>query len=84
MSEKVVNEQGEAFGTKVHLAGCGPYYLEEPDMSVGWKMKAFPKYWRGEAAITEINYTVITDVLPDWSPLNQETWTGMMPQLLTG
>lgn len=62
LSEKVVNEQGEAFGTKVHLAGCGPYYLEELDMSVGWKMKAFPKYWRGEAAITEINYTVITDV----------------------
>lgn len=61
LSEREVKEQGEAFGTKVHKAGTGPYYLEELDMAVGWKLRAFPDYWRGEASIKEINYTVITD-----------------------
>ncbi len=61
MSEKVVTEQGDEFGTKVALAGTGPYMITYLDNDVKWTLEAFPDYYRGEAAIKTINYTPIVD-----------------------
>ncbi len=61
MSEKVVTEQGDEFGTKVALAGTGPYMITYLDNDVKWTLEAFPDYYRGEAAIKYINYTPIAD-----------------------
>lgn len=61
ISEKEALEQGEAFGTKACLAGTGPYYIEsfEPETKV--VLRAFPDYYRGEAAIKTVNYHAILD-----------------------
>jgi peptide/nickel transport system substrate-binding protein len=61
MSEREVTEQGEAFGTKISTAGCGPYFMTSLDNDVKWSLEAFPKYYRGEAPIKYINYTPIAD-----------------------
>ncbi len=61
MSEKVVTEQGDEFGTKVALAGTGPYMITSLDADVKWTLEAFPDYYRGEASIKHINYTPIVD-----------------------
>lgn len=61
VNEKEVIEQGEEFGTKLTLAGTGPYYLTSLEMDTKWTFKAFPDYYRGEAEIKEINYVPITD-----------------------
>jgi peptide/nickel transport system substrate-binding protein len=61
VSRKAVEEQGEAFGTKVALAGTGPWYMVEYDPAVKVSLRAFDKYYRGKAAIENLNYTVILD-----------------------
>lgn len=60
-SEKEVTEQGAEFGTKAALAGTGPYYIDEMDPNVKIVLKAHPDYYRGEASIKTINFTVFTD-----------------------
>ena len=61
MSQKVAEEQGEAFGTKESLAGTGPFMIDSYDSSVKLTLKAFPEYWKGEAAIKTVNYIPILD-----------------------
>ena len=61
VNEREVTEQGEDFGTKLTLAGTGPYYLTHLDMDTGWTFEAFSDYYRGEAEIKKINYVPITD-----------------------
>ena len=60
-SEKEVTEQGEAFGTTVCHAGTGPYYIEEFNPETNVVLKAFPDYYRGEAAIKTVKYKVIAE-----------------------
>lgn len=60
-SEKEVTEQGAEFGTKLALAGTGPYMLSEMDPNVKISVTAFPDYYLGEAAIKNINFSVLTD-----------------------
>ncbi len=61
LSEKVVTEQGEAFGTIPHKAGTGAYYATDYEIATGVKLEAFADYWRGAPAIKSIEYIVITD-----------------------
>ncbi len=62
VSENVVTEQGKAFGTKIALAGTGPYYFTSLDSDKKWSLEAFADYYRGEASIKTINYRPITDL----------------------
>ena len=61
MSEREITEQGDRFGTQVHLAGSGPYFptFFQPDQLIS--LQAFPQYWRGEADIRYVNFHVIAD-----------------------
>lgn len=61
VSEKAVSEHGAAFGTKAALAGTGPYYMVDYNPAVGVSLKAFGEYYRGKAAIENVNYIVMTD-----------------------
>lgn len=61
ISEKEVTEQGDKFGTQVAAAGTGPYELVEMDADAKIVLKAFEKYYKGEAAIKTVNYYPITD-----------------------
>ena len=63
-SEKEVTDQGEAFGTKACLAGTGPYYIEEYNPESNVVLKAFPDYYRGEAAIKTVRYKYIAEADP--------------------
>ena len=60
LSEREVTEQGEQFGTKVALAGTGPYYLTSLKHDVEWTCNAFPEYYRGVAKIKKLDYKPIT------------------------
>lgn len=60
MSEKEVAAGGEAFGTVPCKAGTGAYMITEfSNQHV--TLEAFPQYYRGEARIKKINYSVIKD-----------------------
>jgi peptide/nickel transport system substrate-binding protein len=61
VSEAEVKEQGEEFGTKLTLAGTGPYFLTSLKHDVEWTCDAFPAYYRGEAAIKKLHFVPITD-----------------------
>ncbi|MDR2442215.1 MAG: ABC transporter substrate-binding protein [Deltaproteobacteria bacterium] len=61
ISQKVATEQGDDFGTKVALAGTGPYYITDYEPAVKVSLKAFDKYYRGKAAILNLNYIVMVD-----------------------
>lgn len=61
VSEKAVKEQGEAFGTKVALAGTGPYFMTEYNPAVRVGLKAFDKYYLGKSPIENVNYIVMID-----------------------
>lgn len=61
MSEREVTEQGDKFGTVLHKAGTGPYYVEEYDVASGVKLRAFEDYWRGAPSIKAIEYRVLSD-----------------------
>jgi len=41
--------------------GTGPYVLQEIDLNTTCKMTAFPDYWKGEASIKKIHFTIIAD-----------------------
>jgi peptide/nickel transport system substrate-binding protein len=56
-----VEEQGEEFGTKLALAGTGPYFLTSLEHDVKWTCDAFPAYYRGEAPIKKLHFVPITD-----------------------
>jgi peptide/nickel transport system substrate-binding protein len=61
LSQKEVEEQGGEFGTKLTLAGTGPYYLTSLKHDVEWTCSAFPDYYRGEAPIKKLHYTPIVE-----------------------
>lgn len=61
INQKAVEEAGDLFGGVACLCGTGPYYMEEYDVNLGLTLKAFPNYYKGEAAIKQINYTVVAD-----------------------
>lgn len=61
LSEKEVRAQGDLFGTKINLAGTGPYFLTYLDRAVKWDFQAFDDYYRGPAPIKQVHYTVIPD-----------------------
>lgn len=61
LSEKEVTAQGDTFGSVINTAGTGPYMITEMDPDVSWTLKAFPDYYRGEAAIKTVNYRPIAD-----------------------
>lgn len=61
LNEKIVEEQGAEFGTKVALAGTGPYYWSHVDHANGWTLEAFEDYYRGIADIKTIRFKPISD-----------------------
>ena len=61
VSQKEAEEQGAEFGTKLTLAGTGPFYFTDLKHDIEWTCKAFPDYYRGEAAIKEIRYVPISE-----------------------
>ncbi len=61
VNQAEVEEQGEAFGTKLTLAGTGPYFLTSLQHDVEWTCDAFPAYYRGEAPIKKLHFVPITD-----------------------
>jgi len=60
VSEKEVTEQGDKFGTTI-CSGTGPYYVADYNRDQKIVLKAFDKYYKGEAAIKTVNFHVITD-----------------------
>lgn len=61
VSQKEVEDQGNEFGTKLTLAGTGPYYFTHLQHDVEWTCEAFADYYRGVAAIKKIRYVPITE-----------------------
>ena len=61
INQAEVEEQGDAFGTKLTLAGTGPYFLTSLNHDVEWTCDAFPAYYLGEANIKKLRYVPITD-----------------------
>lgn len=61
VSQKEAEAQGSEFGTKLTLAGTGPYYFTHLQHDVKWTCEAFPDYYRGEAAIKKIHYVPISE-----------------------
>ncbi|HWQ80558.1 MAG TPA: ABC transporter substrate-binding protein [Anaerovoracaceae bacterium] len=83
-SEKEVSSQGDGFGTKVALAGTGPYMLDTYDPAIKVTLKAFPDYWQGETPIETVNFITILDDAAaliafqngelDWLPVPMADW----------
>ena len=83
-SEKEVAAQGDAFGTKVALAGTGPFMLDTYDPATKVVLKAFPDYWQGKPAIETVNFITILDDAAaliafqngelDWLPVPMADW----------
>lgn len=61
MNVKVMEEQGDQFGVIENLAGTGPFYIDYYDNDVEIILKRFDDYYRGAAAIPEINFKIMTD-----------------------
>ena len=61
IDEKEVTEQGSEFGTKLTLAGTGPYFLTSLRHDIEWTCDAFPAYYLGVAPIKKLHYVPITD-----------------------
>lgn len=61
VSEKEVKAQGDEFGSKVNLAGTGPYKFTHVEMDKRITLEAFDKYYRGEPSIKTVNFYPITD-----------------------
>ncbi|MDR1649504.1 MAG: ABC transporter substrate-binding protein [Synergistaceae bacterium] len=61
VNQAEVEEQGEEFGTRLTLAGTGPYFLTSLKHDVEWTCDAFPAYYRGEAPIKKLHFVPITD-----------------------
>lgn len=61
ISEKAYTEAGEGFGSSVTGAGSGPYKLVSYDGNIKIELEVFDKYYRGEASIKDVTYTVMSD-----------------------
>jgi peptide/nickel transport system substrate-binding protein len=61
INEAEVKEQGSEFGTKLTLAGTGPFFLTSLKHDVEWTCDAFPAYYLGEAPIKKLHFVPITD-----------------------
>lgn len=59
VNETFYTEQGGELGNVA--CGTGPYKLVDTTPNVECSMEAFPDYWRGEAEIKNIKFTIITD-----------------------
>ncbi|NLL47657.1 MAG: ABC transporter substrate-binding protein [Firmicutes bacterium] len=61
VSQREMEEQGEAFGTKMHAGSAGPYKLTRLDgLDSYWEVEAFEDYWDGPPAIKKVTYKPIT------------------------
>ena len=60
-SKKACEEAGDALGSSAVLCGTGPFYVEEYNPDVQIVLKAFPDYYRGEAAIKTLTFKPILD-----------------------
>ena len=61
LNQDEVEEQGGEFGTKLTLAGTGPYCLTSLKRDEEWTCDAFPAYYLGEASIKKMRWVPITD-----------------------
>ena len=61
VNQAEVEEQGAEFGTKLTLAGTGPFFLTYLNHDVEWTCDAFPAYYLGEAPIKKMHWVPITD-----------------------
>ena len=61
INKKAYTETGDTFGAKITGAGTGPYKLVSYDGKTKIVLEAFDKYYRGEAAIKNVNYIVMSD-----------------------
>ena len=61
VNQAEVQEQGNDFGTKLTLAGTGPYFLTYLNHDVEWTCDAFPAYYLGESNIKKLHFVPITD-----------------------
>lgn len=62
LSEREATEQGDAFGTKLHTASCGPYKLTRLDgLDSYWELEAFEDYFLGAPAIKKLTYKPISE-----------------------
>ncbi len=61
VSERAYTEAGETFGSTITGGGSGPYKLVSYDGNIGIELEAFDKYYRGEAAIKHVKYTIMSD-----------------------
>ena len=61
INQAEVEQQGAEFGTKLTLAGTGPYFLTSLKHDVEWTCDAFPSYYLGVAPIKKLHYVPITD-----------------------
>lgn len=61
VSEKVVTELGDLYGSVAADSGTGPYRMTKYDMNTEITLEAFPEYWRGEAPIKNIRFVPMTD-----------------------
>jgi peptide/nickel transport system substrate-binding protein len=61
LSQAEVEQQGNEFGTKLTLAGTGPYFLTSLRHDIEWTCDAFPAYYLGVAPIKKLKFVPITD-----------------------
>ncbi len=61
VGQKEVESQGKEFGTKLTLAGTGPYFFTQLKHDVEWTCEAFPDYYLGQAPIKKVHYVPITE-----------------------
>lgn len=61
LSEREVTEKGDKFGVEISTAGTGPYKLTYLDNDEKITLEAFDKYYKGQAAIKQVNFYPITD-----------------------
>ena len=61
ISRKEVEKQGKEFGSKLALAGTGPYFFTHLQHDVEWTCEAFADYYRGQAPIKKVHYAPITE-----------------------
>ena len=60
-SKRAYEEAGDTFGSTVTGAGTGPYKVVSYDGNTRVELEAFDKYYRGEAPIKKVVFTVMSD-----------------------
>ncbi|MCL2703351.1 MAG: ABC transporter substrate-binding protein [Defluviitaleaceae bacterium] len=88
VNKREVTEQGEEFGTKLNLAGTGPFRFTYLVHDIEWRLEAFPDYHQGEADIKNIHYVPIADLAAaliafesgslDWLIAPIANWDGLV------